>query len=72
MINTDDFEIKFTSKQDLAWGELSLLKKMMMDRIGLQDTSRQWSLPSPGLDRGYDPIQLIEQMMVRIWTVNTE
>ena len=67
MINTDAFEIKFTSKEVSAWGGLSLLKKMM-DGMGLQDAIRHWNLPTPGSNRGYDPVQLIEQMMVSIWT----
>ena len=67
MINTDAFEIKFTSKEVSAWGGLSLLKKMM-DGMGLQDAIRHWNLPTPGSNRGYGPVQLIEQMMVSIWT----
>ena len=58
MINTDAFEIKFTSKEVSAWGGLSLLKKMM-DEMSLQDTIRHWNLPTPGSNRGYDPVQLI-------------
>ena len=67
MVNTHAFEIKFTSKEVSAWGGLSLLKKMM-DGMGLQDAIRHWNLPTPGSNRGYDPVQLIEQMMVSIWT----
>ena len=36
--------------------------------MGLQDAIRDWNLPTPGSNRGYDPVQLIEQMMVSIWT----
>ena len=47
MINTDAFEIKFTSKEVSAWGGLPLLKNMM-DGMGLQDVIRHWNLPTPG------------------------
>ncbi len=67
MTIVEDFDVKFTSREVSAWGGLALLKKMMVG-MGVQEAIRSWGLPAPGSNRGYDPVQLIEQMMVSIWT----
>ena len=67
MTTVEDFDVKFTSREVSAWGGLALLKKMMVG-MGVQEAIRSWGLPAPGSNRGYDPVQLIEQMMVSIWT----
>lgn len=66
MLSTEDFDIKFTSREVSAWGGLVLLKKMM-DGMGVFRAIQSWGLPMPGSNRGYDPAQLIEQMIVSIW-----
>ena len=66
MLSAEDFDIKFTSREVSAWGGLALLKKMM-DGMGVYKAIQSWGLPSPMSNRGYDPAQLIEQMMVSIW-----
>ena len=62
----DAFDLKYTSKEVTAWGGLALLKRMM-DGLGLHEAIQSWDLPAPGSNRGYAPVQLIEQMMVSIW-----
>jgi len=39
----------------------------MMDGMGVFRAIQSWGLPMPGSNRGYDPAQLIEQMIVSIW-----
>ena len=62
----ENFDIKFTSLEVSAWGGLVLLKKML-DGMGVYRAVQSWGLPTPGSNRGYDPAQLIEQMIVSIW-----
>ena len=67
MLATENFDIKFTTREVSAWGGLALLKQMM-DGMGVFKAVQSWDLPAPGSNRGYDPAQLIEQMMVSIWS----
>ena len=67
MLATENFDIKFTTREVSAWGGLALLKQMM-DGMGVLKAVQSWDLPAPGSNRGYDPAQLIEQMMVSIWS----
>ena len=60
------FEIKFTSREVSAWGGMALMKRML-DSMGFQNAALQWDLPAPGSNRGYPPVQLIEQLLVSIW-----
>lgn len=62
----DAFDLKYTSREVTAWGGLALLKRMM-DGMGLRQAIQSWDLPTPGSNRGYAPVQLIEQMIVSIW-----
>ena len=43
------------------------LMKRMLDSMDFQKAASQWALPEPGSNRGYAPIQLIEQLLVSIW-----
>lgn len=63
---TEDFEIKFTSREVSAWGGLALMKRML-DSMSFHTAASQWNLPEPGSNRGYPPVQLIEQLLVSIW-----
>lgn len=60
------FEIKFTSREVSAWGGLALMKRML-DSMDFRTAASQWDLPEPGSNRGYLPVQLIEQLLVSIW-----
>ena len=62
----DDFEIKFTSREVSAWGGLALMKRML-DSMSFRNAASRWNLPEPGSNRGYPPVQLIEQLLVSIW-----
>lgn len=60
------FEIKFTSREVSAWGGLALMKRML-DSMDFRTAASRWDLPEPGSNRGYLPVQLIEQLLVSIW-----
>ena len=60
------FRVKFSNRQVSAWGGLALLKRML-DQIGFRQAASGWDLPPPGSNRGYPPVQLIEQWIVAIW-----
>lgn len=60
------FEIKFTSREVSAWGGMALMKRML-DSMNFRAAASQWDLPEPGSNRGYPPVQLIEQLLVSIW-----
>lgn len=41
--------------------------KRMLDSMDFRAAASQWDLPEPGSNRGYLPVQLIEQLLVSIW-----
>lgn len=65
-LHGEGFSVSFSQREVTAWGGLVLLKQML-DQIGFRDAVRQWGLPEPGSNRGYTPLQLIEQFIVSIW-----
>ena len=66
MATDSDFEMRFSNREVTAWGGLALLKRML-NVIGFRTVARSWDLPQPGSNRGYPPIQIIEQFIVSIW-----
>ena len=56
-------EIKLTSREISAWGGMALIKRML-DSMNFRTAASQWDLPEPGSNRGYPPVQLIEQLLV--------
>ena len=66
MSQSGDFEVRFTSREISAWGGLALMRRMLQS-IQFPEAARQWNLPQPGSNRGYEPVQIIEQFMVSIW-----
>lgn len=63
---SSSFEIKFTAREVSAWGGMALMKRML-DSMNFRAAASQWDLPEPGSNRGYPPVQLIEQLLVSIW-----
>lgn len=43
------------------------LMKRMLDSMNFRAAASRWDLPAPGSNRGYPPVQLIEQLLVSIW-----
>ena len=60
------FEIGFSHREVSACGGLALFKQML-DSMRFRESARGWGLPEPKSNRGYDPLQLIEQFIVSIW-----
>jgi hypothetical protein len=53
-------EIKFTDREVSAWDGMALLKRML-DQMGFRQAASGWDLPTPGSNRRYPPVQLIER-----------
>lgn len=41
--------------------------KRMLDQMDFRQAVGRWDLPQPGSNRGYSPLQLVEQWIVSIW-----
>ena len=65
-LSESGFEIKFTDREVSAWGGMALMKRML-DQMDFRQVASGWDLPPPGSNRGYSPVQLIEQWIVSIW-----
>lgn len=66
VLSGEGFSVGFTEREVTAWGGLALLKRML-DSLGFREAAAGWGLPPPGSNRGYAPVQLIEQFIVAIW-----
>ncbi len=60
-------KISFTNKEITPWGGLVLLGKMLKE-LSIEEVLSRISLPRQGSNRGYNPIQLIENFWVSIWS----
>ena len=65
VLQGDGFSISFSNREVTAWGGLALFKQML-DSLGFREAVSGWGLPEPKLNRGYAPLQLIEQFIVSI------
>ena len=59
-------KIEFTDKEITPWGGMSLLKRLI-EETKINEELLLASLPEQGSNRGYDPIQLINNFWVSIW-----
>ena len=66
MIEQRDFEARFTDREITPWGGMALMRRMLQS-MKFRDAAQQWDLPQPRSNRGYEPMQLIEQFLVSIW-----
>ena len=62
----EGFSVSFSNREVTAWGGLALFKQML-DSMGFREAAVGWGLPAPKSNRGYAPLQLIEQFIVSIW-----
>jgi Transposase DDE domain group 1 len=62
----EGFSVSFSDREVTAWGGLALFKRML-DSMEFRQAASGWGLPQPGSNRGYEPLQLIEQFIVSIW-----
>jgi hypothetical protein len=61
-----DLPFEFTDKPVTAWGGLRLLQEMTR-RMGLRDALHASTLPLPGSNRGYDPVEMMEVFIACVW-----
>lgn len=66
VLQGDGFTVNFSNREVSAWGGLALFKQML-DSMGFREAAAGWELPQPKSNRGYAPLQLIEQFLVSIW-----
>ena len=66
VLQGEGFAVSFSGREVTAWGGLALFKQMM-DSLGFREAAKRWGLPEPKSNRGYAPLQLIEQFIVSIW-----
>jgi hypothetical protein len=62
----EGFSVSFSEREVTAWGGLALFKQML-DSMGFRQAATGWGMPAPRSNRGYEPLQLIEQFIVSIW-----
>lgn len=58
---------RFTDKEYTAWGGLRIFEELLR-RIGWQEAIATAKLPSPGSNRGYDPVLMVKGFLVTVWT----
>ncbi len=63
----ENIKISFTNKEITPWAGIALLGRML-DSISIEETLMNLPLPKQGSNRGYSPIQLIENFWVSIWS----
>jgi hypothetical protein len=61
-----DFSLAFTGKEIAPWSGLALLKRLG-DRLDFFENLRRIGLPEPRSNRGYQPEQLITQLLMSVW-----
>ena len=66
VLQGEGFSVSFSNREVTAWGGLVLFKQML-DSLGFREAVADWGLPAPKSNRGYAPLQLIEQFIVAIW-----
>lgn len=62
-----ELKIEFTDKEITPWGGMILMKKLI-ERSGVNEKLSQIGLPKQGSNRGYSPIQLINNFWVSVWS----
>lgn len=60
-----DLKIEFTNKEITPWGGMVLMKELIK-RTGINEFLQKCPLPKQNSNRGYDPIQLINNFWVSI------
>jgi hypothetical protein len=61
-----DMKIDFTDKEITPWGGMILLKKVI-EKTKINAALQTMNLPQQRSNRGYDPIQLINNFWVSLW-----
>ena len=61
-----DIKIDYTDKEISPWSGMILMKQLI-EKTGILEKLKQIDLPSQGSNRGYSPIQLIQQFWLSVW-----
>jgi hypothetical protein len=62
-----ELKIGFTDKEITAWGGMVLMKQLI-EKTKINEILAGLPLPSQGSNRGYNPIQLINNFWISIWS----
>jgi len=65
-LETDQFVLGYTDQKITPYAGLVLLKNFL-EKIRFRDVASRWHLPQPKSNRGYNPVQILEQMIVSVW-----
>lgn len=63
----ENISIEYTDRSVSAWGGMRLMKELM-DKTGIREKLHILSLPQPGSNHGYSPVQILESFWVSVWT----
>jgi hypothetical protein len=62
-----ELKIEFTDKEFTPWGRVILMKKLI-EKTKINEVLERLPLPRQNSNRGYNPIQLINNFLVSIWS----
>jgi len=62
-----ELKIEYTDKEITAWGGIVLMKQLI-EKTKINERLASLALPVQGSNRGYNPIQLINNFWVSIWS----
>ena len=62
-----ELKIEFTDKEITPWGGMVLMKKLI-EKTRINEVLERLPLPTQNSNRGYNPIQLINNFWVSIWS----
>ncbi len=62
-----ELKIEYTDKELTPWGGMILMKKLI-EQTGINAALKKVGLPVQRSNRGYDPVQLINNFWVSIWS----
>lgn len=66
-IRNMDLRIEFTDKEITPWGGMILMKEIIK-RSGINEILQNIGLPTQNSNRGYNPVQLINNFWIGIWS----
>jgi len=70
MGSEEALRIEYSDREISPWGGMKLMKEWV-DKTGIRDPLKSLSLPQPGSNRGYDPVQIIESFWVSVSDLTT-
>lgn len=62
-----ELKIEYTDKEITPWGGMALMKQLI-ERTGINEALGEIEIPKQGSNRGYSPMQLINNFWVSLWS----